>query len=173
MATITFHELVAVPWFRQRRLMKATLLEMFSKEKVPVETIDFILCNDEYLLQINQQFLQHDDLTDIITFDFSESQGASVHTSSSGGSQSGAVGSRARKGAAPASVPKQGEIYISVERVLDNAALLGVNREEELRRVMFHGCLHLCGYKDKLNEQKVIMRKMEDKYLRLYNLRST
>jgi rRNA maturation RNase YbeY len=171
MATITFHELVPVTWFRQRRLMKATLLEMFSKEKVPVEAIDFILCNDEYLLQINQQFLQHDDFTDIITFDLTEpSGGSSILAQSSG---NGASGLRARKGDGKSSVPKLGEIYISVERVLENAALLGVSREEELRRVMFHGCLHLCGYKDKLNEQKAIMRKMEDKYLRLYNLRST
>ncbi|HSF46024.1 MAG TPA: rRNA maturation RNase YbeY, partial [Chitinophagaceae bacterium] len=75
------------------------------------------------------------------------------------------------KGLDPA--PKQGEIYISVERVVENATNLGVAREEELRRVMFHGCLHLCGYKDKLNDQKAIMRKMEDKYLRLYKQRST
>jgi probable rRNA maturation factor len=171
MATITFHELVPVPWFRQRRLMKATLLEMFSKEKVPVGAIDFVLCNDEYLLQINQQFLQHDDLTDIITFDLTEPPGGSSILAPS--LINGAPGVRARKGKAADSVPKLGEIYISVERVLENASLLGASREEELRRVMFHGCLHLCGYKDKLNEQKAIMRKMEDKYLRLYNLRST
>ncbi|HSF46071.1 MAG TPA: rRNA maturation RNAse YbeY, partial [Chitinophagaceae bacterium] len=72
MATITFHELVRVPWFRQRRLMKATLLELFKKEKVPVGSIDFILCTDAYLLEINQQFLQHDDYTDIISFDLTE-----------------------------------------------------------------------------------------------------
>jgi rRNA maturation RNase YbeY len=172
MATITFHELVRVPWFRQRRLMKATLLEMFSKEKVPVEAIDFVLCNDEYLLQINQQFLQHDDFTDIITFDLTEPD-TSILNVPPGNSQKSPFHALPRRGTASHSVPKQGEIYISVERVMDNAALLGVSRDEELRRVMFHGCLHLCGYKDKLNEQKAIMRKMEDKYLRLYNLRST
>ena len=151
--------------------MKATLLEMFSKEKVPVESIDFILCNDEYLLQINQQFLQHDDLTDIITFDLTEPSGGSSGLAPS--LREGVSPLRVGKRYALVSGPKQGEIYISIERVLDNAASLGFSREEELRRVMFHGCLHLCGYKDKLNEQKAIMRKMEDKYLRLYNRRST
>jgi rRNA maturation RNase YbeY len=76
-----------------------------------------------------------------------------------------------RKTADP--LPKKGEIYISIERVQENASHLGLGRVDELRRVMFHGCLHLCGYKDKLNEQRAIMRKMEDKYLRLYNLSST
>lgn len=162
--------------------MKSVLLEMFSKERVPVESINYILCDDEFLLQINQQFLQHDDLTDIITFDLSEPRsGSSIR--SSGKTQFGKVDSDRHKRSALrehskanrllTAVPKQGEIYISVERVQDNAAVLGISREEELRRVMFHGCLHLCGYKDKLNEDKALMRKMEDKYLRLYNLRST
>jgi len=176
MATIVFHELVPVSWFRQRRLMKAILIELFGKERVPVELIEFIFCNDEYLLKINREFLQHDDLTDIITFDLSNPfPGESFSNHLSGG---GRVDIAARKmspaGSGPTAViPKHGEIYISVERVLENAATLGVGRQDELRRVMFHGCLHLCGYKDKLNEEKVLMRKMEDKYLRLYKLRST
>jgi probable rRNA maturation factor len=162
--------------------MKSVLLEMFSKEKVPVESINYILCNDEFLLQINQQFLQHDDLTDIITFDLSGPASGSANRFSDENLSNKTNGSQ-HKGSAGkagpmvdnslAAVPKQGEIYISVERVLENAATLGVSREEELRRVMFHGCLHLCGYKDKLNEDRALMRKMEDKYLRLYNLRST
>jgi rRNA maturation RNase YbeY len=151
--------------------MKSVLLEMFLKEKVPVAAIDFILCDDEYLLQINQQFLQHDDFTDIITFDLTSSveqltrQGAKIQANKRGAPKS--------KVTDHGGIPKQGEIYISVERVQENGSSLGVNRVEELRRVMFHGCLHLCGYKDKLNEQRAIMRQMEDKYLRLYNLRST
>ncbi len=157
MATITFHELTPVGWFRDRRLTKALLIELFRKEHTPLNEISYILCSDEYVLQINRQFLKHDNYTDIITFDLS-----------------GDVGHpRTRKSAPDANVPKVGEIYISVERVADNALALNTDREEELRRVMIHGCLHLCGYKDKLNEDKVLMRKKEDQYLRLFKQRST
>jgi rRNA maturation RNase YbeY len=149
MATITFHELTPVPWFRKRRLMKALLIDLFKKERTPVAEVSYVFCTDEYLLEINQQFLQHDDYTDIITFDLTE------HLANS----------------SPA--PRRGEIYISVDRVLDNARQLQTTRDEELRRVMIHGCLHLCGYKDKLNDQKRIMREKEDQYLRLYKRRST
>ena len=124
--------------------MKNFLIDIFRKEKTPLSSIAFIFCSDSYLLEINQQFLKHDYFTDIITFDLSDQADE-----------------------------KKGEVYISVDRVLDNAEILGVPRLEELRRVMIHGCLHLCGYKDKLNEQKAIMRKKEDQYLRLYKQRST
>jgi probable rRNA maturation factor len=154
MATITFHELTPVPWFRDRRLTKALLIELFRKERTPLAEVSYILCDDDYLLQINRQFLKHDDYTDIITFDLS-----------------GEIGDRQAKG--PALAPKVGEIYISVERVADNARQLKTERQEELRRVMIHGCLHLCGYKDKLNEDKAVMRKKEDQYLRLFKQRST
>jgi probable rRNA maturation factor len=154
MATITFHELTPVPWFRNRRLTKALLIELFRKERTPMAEVRYILCDDAYLLQINRQFLKHDDYTDIITFDLS-----------------GEIGDRQTQPPAPA--PKVGEIYISVERVADNAHQLKTEREEELRRVMIHGCLHLCGYKDKLNEEKAVMRKKEDQYLRLFKQRST
>jgi probable rRNA maturation factor len=137
--------------------MKALVIDLFKKERTPVVAINYIFCSDEYLLQINQQFLQHDDYTDIITFDLSDDD--QEHT----------AGSRAK----PTTCPRQGEIYISVERVVENAKLLNAKREEELRRVMIHGCLHLCGYKDKLNEQKAIMRRKEDQYIRLYKQRST
>jgi rRNA maturation RNase YbeY len=129
--------------------MKGLLIDLFKKERTPVAEINYIFCTDEYLFEINQQFLQHDDYTDIITFDLTEHP----------------TGNSAN--------PKLGEIYISVDRVLDNARQLQTTRDEELRRVMIHGCLHLCGYKDKLNEQKRIMREKEDQYLRLYKRRST
>jgi probable rRNA maturation factor len=156
MATITFHELTPVPWFRDRRLTKALLIELFKKERTPVAEVSYVLCDDEYLLQINRQFLKHDDYTDIITFDLG-----------------GEIGNHQSQGEAPATAPKVGEIYISIERVADNARQLKTEREEELRRVMIHGCLHLCGYKDKLNEEKAVMRKKEDQYLRLFKQRST
>ena len=108
-----------------------------SEEGVGFTSLDYIFCSDEYLLEINQKFLQHDDLTDIITFNLAETKGEVV-----------------------------GEIYISVERVRDNALLFNVDFEEELRRVVFHGALHLCGYNDKTRKEQQEMRKKEDFYLR-------
>jgi rRNA maturation RNase YbeY len=157
MATITFHELTPVRWFRDRRLMKSLLIELFKKERTPLAEVNYILCDDEYLLQINRQFLKHDDYTDIISFDLSAEAGKH----------------QVLKFEPHTSIPKVGEIYISVERVTDNALHLNTNRVEELRRVMIHGCLHLCGYKDKLNEEKATMRRKEDQYLRLFKQRST
>lgn len=149
MGTIRFYELTPVPWFRKRRIMKTLLVDLFRKEKTLLGEISYIFCSDEYLLEINRQFLNHDDYTDIITFDLTDS------------SNSGFIPGR------------KGEIYISIDRVVDNAKTLGLSRQDELHRVMIHGCLHLCGYKDKLNEQKALMRKKEDQYLSLYKRRST
>lgn len=125
--------------------MKAFLLGLFSREEVPVERIQFILASDEHVLSVNKEFLQHDFFTDIITFDLSL-------TTTAG---------------------KVADIFISVDRVEENARTFQVAREEELRRVMIHGCLHLCGYKDKLNADKAEMRTREDFYLRRYRKRST
>ncbi|MFM9910999.1 MAG: rRNA maturation RNase YbeY, partial [Chitinophagaceae bacterium] len=89
-------------------------------------------------LSINQQFLNHDFYTDIITFNLSES------------------------------VNLKGEIYISLERVLENSFQYKTSRKEELHRVIFHGALHLCGYNDKSKADKLLMRRKEDAYLNLY-----
>lgn len=97
--------------------------------------INIILCSDAFLLDLNQRFLQHDTLTDIITFPH---EGDHV----------------------------SGDMYISVERVGENAAEYGVTFEDELARVMVHGVLHLCGYEDGDPEQKARMRSREDHYLR-------
>jgi len=101
-------------------------------------SLDLIFCSDAYLLQINQDFLGHSDLTDIITFDLSDQH------------QSAA------------------EIYISVDRVRDNAKTFGVSVENELHRVIFHGVLHLCGYKDKKPGDIKVIRAKEDEYLQKY-----
>jgi rRNA maturation RNase YbeY len=101
--------------------------------------------SDDDLLEINRQYLQHDFYTDIITFDMSEH----------------------KRG------PVTSDIYISVDRVEENAVEWNSSRINELRRVMIHGCLHLCGYKDKLKADKAKMREKEDFYLRLYSKRST
>lgn len=124
--------------------MKTLLLELFKKERTEMETVQFILVSDEALLEVNRLYLNHDNYTDIITFDLS----------------------------AP-NAPKVSDIYISLERVEENAKLYNETRLNELRRVMIHGCLHLCGYKDKLKTDQAAMRLREDYYLQRYNKRST
>jgi rRNA maturation RNase YbeY len=102
-------------------------------------SLNYIFCSDNYLLGINNEFLQHDDYTDIITFCLSGSK-----------------------------EPINGEIYISTDRVKDNARIHGVAINEEIHRVIFHGALHLCGFNDKKSAEKKEMRFQEDKYLKLY-----
>ena len=106
-------------------------------ENCQLGEINYIFCDDQYLLEINQQYLDHDTLTDIISFDYS-------------------VGKKL-----------QGDVFISVERVRENAHSFKVSFEEELSRVMIHGILHYCGYKDKCDSEKKIMRAKEDFYLKL------
>jgi probable rRNA maturation factor len=143
MATVRLFELTPVPWLIQRRDLKSAVLELFDMEKQPIQDLNIIFCDDEFLLSINKEFLQHDDFTDIITFDLSETQEV------------------------------KGEIYISIPRILENAILQKVPRTEELQRVIFHGCLHLCGYKDKLKNDQSLMRKKEEEYLKRYSSRSS
>jgi probable rRNA maturation factor len=113
---------------------------IFTKEgSRSLANLNYIFCSDEYLLQVNRDFLQHDYYTDIITFDLSETPQAVT-----------------------------GEIYISVDRVRENAQTNEVSFTEELHRVIFHGALHLCGYKDKKPAEVKAMRAAEDKYLALY-----
>ena len=125
--------------------MKGLLIELFAREKMEIDTIQFILTSDDQVLLVNQQFLKHDYFTDIITFDLSRGPGS----------------------------PKIADIFISVDRVQENALQFACSRDEELRRVMIHGCLHLCGYKDKLKADRAEMRNWEDFYLRKYRKRST
>ena len=143
MATVRLYELTPVPWLTNRKDLKSALLELFDIERQPILDLNIIFCDDEFLLSINKEFLQHDDFTDIITFDLSET--AEV----------------------------KGEIYISVPRILENANIHGVPRIEELQRVIFHGCLHLCGYKDKLKNDQPLMRRKEEEYLKRYSSRSS
>ncbi len=97
--------------------------------------INYIFCSDEYLHKINVQFLNHDTLTDIISFDYSV--GKELH----------------------------GDIYVSVDRVRENASEFGVEFKDELSRVLIHGILHYCGYKDKSEKEAGLMRSKEDYYL--------
>ena len=134
--TIYFFYKDVKPNFRERTKVKRFLANIFSKEKMQLETLNYIFCSDQELLSINQQFLMHDFYTDIISFDLSvDSKGVS------------------------------GEIYISIDRVKDNAKENGVSFKNELLRVIFHGALHLCGFKDKKKSEKEQMTIKEDYYL--------
>ena len=122
-----------------RRRLKAFIKELFLAEDVLLGSLRYIFCSDRFLLAINREFLKHDDYTDIITFCLS--------------------GVRE---------PVEGEIYISTDRVKENSAVIGISLQHELHRVIFHGALHLCGYKDKKPTDKKKMTDAEDKYLQYY-----
>lgn len=123
--------------------LKASISELVEAEGFELKDLRYVFCSDEYLLSINKQFLKHDDYTDIITFELSETAGII-----------------------------EGEIYISVERVRENAAIFKVPFHTEILRVIYHGALHLCGYGDKTSKQTSEMRIKEDYYIQLYK-RST
>ena len=125
---------------RDRTALKIVLRHLFEQEKQPLRTLQYIFCSDDYLLRINRDFLQHDYYTDIITFQLGE---------------------------APDTLGVEGEIYISIDRVRDNARTLGIPVKQELLRVIFHGALHLCGYKDKTPKEESLMRVKEEEYMRL------
>lgn len=118
--------------------LKKYLTRLFKSEGKNCGTINYIFCTDKALLEINRQFLQHDFYTDIITFDLSEGELITA------------------------------EIYISTDRVRDNARAHGASLKSELHRVIFHGALHLCGYKDKTTKEEMEMRAREDFYLKKY-----
>ena len=120
------------------RSTRSWLNQVAASENRSIGSLNYIFCSDPYLLQINRDYLAHDTLTDIITFDNSES-GAVI----------------------------EGDIYISIDRVLDNADKFQVTFNQELHRVMVHGLLHLLGYRDKSVNQKKTMRKKESLYLSL------
>ncbi|MFI1744736.1 MULTISPECIES: rRNA maturation RNase YbeY [Thalassobellus] len=106
-----------------------------SSESHKLEEINYVFCDDDYLHKLNVEFLSHDTLTDIISFDYS--MGKLI----------------------------QGDIFISVERVADNAKDFNVSFTDELKRVIIHGVLHYCGYKDKTDEEAKVMREKENHYL--------
>ncbi len=127
---------------KERKRLKSWIHEVVFQEGRNIQSLLFIFCDDAYLSRINHDFLQHDTLTDVITFDLRDNT-----------DQDSAL---------------EGEIYISWERVKDNAAGFRVPFGEELRRVMVHGTLHLLGYVDKTAAQKRQMREREDFYLPLF-----
>src|SRR5688572_22930774 len=136
---IHFHYLTQPFHFTNRTHLKTFLNKVAKREKHSINTINYIFCDDAYLLEINQQYLNHDTYTDIVTFQLNP------------------------KGEALLS-----DIYISVERVKENATIHNTSLTHELHRVIFHGLLHLCGYKDKTKKDQEEMRKQEDKCLKNY-----
>ena len=126
-------------FFTRRKNLKQFLVGLFKKEGFSVEMVNYIFCSDNFLLNINQEFLQDDRFTDIITFQLSDN-----------------------------AQPIISDIYISVDRIMHNSKSLAISFKDELHRVIFHGALHLCGYNDKTDKEKIIIHKKEDAYLSKY-----
>ncbi|SIS38394.1 rRNA maturation RNase YbeY [Zobellia uliginosa] len=116
------------------------LEKLIESEQGSLEQLDYIFCSDEELLDMNQKYLSHDTYTDILTFDYTEDKAIA------------------------------GDIFISVDRVKDNAQDLNTEFEEELRRVMAHGVLHLFGYKDKTDEEASLMRTKEEEKMVMFHV---
>lgn len=121
---------------KNKTLIRKWITEAIVDEGFKLDELTYVFCSDEYLLQINRQYLDHDTYTDIITFDNSEEDGNIT-----------------------------GDIFISIERIVENAVKFAVTTEQELHRVMIHGALHLLGYKDKSAADKKKMTLKEDFYL--------
>ena len=134
-----FHFLQRV-YLPQRLNLKDHLLFLCKNEKTTIQQVDIIFCSDDYLLKINNDFLGHNYFTDIITFDLTP-QG---------------------------SLYKTAELYISIDRIKQNAVEYNTTMKIELHRVIFHGILHLCGYKDKKPREIIEMKKKEEYYLKTY-----
>lgn len=122
-----------------RTNLKAFIVKQVKKEGLTIDSLQYVFCSDKYLLDINKSFLDHDYYTDIISFDLSEQKGNLI-----------------------------GEVYISIDRVKENAKTHQTTQTNELLRVIFHGALHFCGYKDKKPADEKQMRSMEDKWLKAY-----
>jgi rRNA maturation RNase YbeY len=121
---------------KNRPSIKKLIIHLFGQEKVSLNRMDFIFCSEDYLLKINQQFLSHETYTDVITFPLSNPN-----------------------------EPVYGEVYMSVDRIKENAKAFKVPYQNELLRVMIHGALHLCGYTDNTDAEKQKMHSKEDHYL--------
>ena len=124
---------------KNKARLKLWITAVVKKEKLKLKQLNYNFMSDESLLKINKEYLKHNTYTDIITFNYNEGKEIA------------------------------GDIFISIDRVKENAGKFGVKFEEELHRVMIHGVLHLCGYKDKTKTDSVLMRKKENASLRLLN----
>lgn len=125
----------------QKQAVRKWLTRQAEAEGFRIGDLNYIFCSDEHLLQVNRDYLDHDYYTDIITFDQSEEEDLI-----------------------------EGDIFISVDRVSDNAGQLSISAEHEMRRVLAHGLLHLCGYGDKSPEEEQAMRAKENEWLIKYSI---
>jgi rRNA maturation RNase YbeY len=125
--------------FQGKNIFKAWLKKVAEKEGVKVKNLNYIFCSDNYLHKINMEYLDHDTYTDIITFDNSEDESII-----------------------------EGDIFISIERVTENSQNLNTVFDDELKRVIVHGLLHLCGYDDHTPEDKAEMRRLESEYISIF-----
>jgi rRNA maturation RNase YbeY len=137
--TIFFNNADRSTSLRSRTELKTFINKQCLREGIHIETLQYVFCSDTFLLDINKHFLNHNFYTDIISFDLSEQKGSLI-----------------------------GDVYISIDRVKENAKTEGNLYTHELLRVIFHGALHFCGYKDKKPADQKTMRSMEDKWLKAY-----
>ena len=139
MPAIQFFEEDIAYKLKNKTAVRKWITDTIKAEGYSLQELTYIFCSDEYLLGINQQYLDHDTYTDIITFDNSEEEGK-----------------------------LEGDIYVSIDRVKENAETLGIDFEMELRRVLIHGLLHLVGFEDTDDNLKSEMRAKEDECLLLF-----
>ena len=125
---------------KDKNKVKAWIKSTIAAESYQLQELNYIFCSDSYLLSINQQYLNHDTYTDIVTFDNSEKERVI-----------------------------EGDIFISIDRIRENAGKFGTDLIDELHRVIIHGALHLLGYKDKTPTDKALMTSKEDHYLNARN----
>lgn len=125
--------------FQGKNNFKAWLKKVADKEGFKLKNLNYIFCSDTYLHKINVEYLDHDTFTDIITFDNSEDE-----------------------------TTIEGDIFVSIERVKENSLTLNTVFDEELKRVIVHGLLHLCGYDDHTVEDKAEMRRLESEYILIF-----
>jgi rRNA maturation RNase YbeY len=138
---VTFSYQYPYPKIDSANKLKSFLNYIIKQEGYVLESLSYVFCTDDFLLNINRQFLQHDYYTDIITFDYSTKSNKIY-----------------------------GELYISIDRVKENAKSINTTYKNEIHRVIIHGLLHLCGYKDKTAQEINTMRTKEDQYLNQYFL---
>ena len=134
---------VKLPSFVSKKDLKQAVKNLVLNEGKSLKDLSLVFTDDDYLLEVNKQYLNHDYFTDVITFDYSDFPEVS------------------------------GDVMISLDRVKDNALSMNLAFEQEFYRVVFHGILHLCGYKDKSKEDVVLMREKEDFYIHRFVSRET
>ena len=136
---VNFFFLVDRITLKDRNKLKNFVCDLFKSQGKKPKDINYVFCTDQYLLAMNKKYLKHDYYTDIITFDLSDNE-----------------------------KDLKAEIYISLDRVKENANRLGLSIKSELHRVIFHGAIHLCGFNDKKRDEKLRMREMENELLQKY-----